>query len=115
MSSSQICHVIFPGAFKPVHYGHIALMQKYLNSTEYAVKLTVLVSRGERDGLKPEASKWFLEQVFKGNLNFDVEIFLSKQRFYVAALTVVTVKFRIVDGNESKCFCPRNGFFRFLD
>ena len=35
--STKICHVLYPGAFKPVHYGHIALMNKYLNSKEYSV------------------------------------------------------------------------------
>ena len=32
--STKICHVLYPGGFKPVHYGHIALMNKYLNSKE---------------------------------------------------------------------------------
>ena len=64
--STKICHVLYPGAFKPVHYGHIALMNKYLNSKEYSVKLTVIISRSPREGISAESSKWFLEQVFRG-------------------------------------------------
>lgn len=72
--STKICHVLYPGAFKPVHYGHIALMNKYLNSKEYSVKLTVIISRSPREGISAETSKWFLEQVFRGNLNINIII-----------------------------------------
>ena len=72
--ASKICHVLFPGAFKPVHYGHIALMNKYLNSKEYSVKLTVIISRSPREGISAETSKWFLEKVFRGNLNINIII-----------------------------------------
>ena len=58
--STKICHVLYPGAFKPVHYGHIALMNKYLNSKEYSVKLTVIISRSPREGISAESSKYFL-------------------------------------------------------
>ena len=70
----KICHVIYPGAFKPVHYGHIGLMMKYLESTEYAVKLTIVISKIPREGISAESSKWFLEQIFRGNLNVKIII-----------------------------------------
>lgn len=72
--STKVCHVLYPGAFKPVHYGHIALMNKYLNSKEYSVKLTVIISKSPREGISAESSKWFLEQVFRGNLNVNIMI-----------------------------------------
>ena len=72
--STEICHVLYPGAFKPVHCGHIGLMQKYLNSNDYNVKLTVIISKSPREGISPESSKWFLEQVFRGNLNVKIMI-----------------------------------------
>ena len=72
--STKICHVLYPGGFKPVHCGHIALMYKYLNSKEYAVKLTVVISRSPREGISAESSKWFLEQVSRGNLNVNIII-----------------------------------------
>lgn len=72
--ANKVCHVLYPGAFKPVHYGHIALMNKYLNSKEYSVKLTVIISKSPREGISAESSKWFLEQVFRGNLNVNVII-----------------------------------------
>lgn len=68
------CHVIFPGAFKPVHCGHIALMQKYLESTEYDVDLTILISKSPREGILPTSSKWFLEKVFARNHKVKVMI-----------------------------------------
>ena len=71
---TKICHVLFPGAFKPVHYGHISLMNKYLESQEYQVKLTVIISKSPREGISAETSKWFLEQVFRGNLNVKIII-----------------------------------------
>ena len=72
--STQLCHVLYPGAFKPVHCGHIGLMQKYLESSDYNVKLTVIISKGPREGITAESSKWFLEQVFRGNLNVNIMI-----------------------------------------
>lgn len=70
----KVCHVLYPGAFKPVHAGHIGLMQKYLDSTEYKVKLTVIISKGEREGITAETSKWFLDNVFHDNPNVNIII-----------------------------------------
>ena len=69
------CHVIFPGAFKPVHCGHVALMEKYLSSKEYDVDLTIVISNNPREGISPESSKWFLERVF--SRNHKVKIIIS--------------------------------------
>lgn len=63
----QKCYVLFPGKFKPVHYGHISLMYQYLNSKEYDVDLTIIISRAGKEGLTPETSKWFLDKIFQGN------------------------------------------------
>lgn len=65
---------MFPGAFKPVHCGHIALMQKYLTSTDYDVDLTILISNSPREGILPTSSKWFLEKVFARNHKVKVMI-----------------------------------------
>lgn len=61
------CNVLFPGKFKPVHSGHIALMEKYLNSSEYDVYLTIIISKSPKEGLTPEASKWFLDKIYARN------------------------------------------------
>jgi hypothetical protein len=66
------CYVLFPGKFKPVHSGHIALMEKYLNSTEYDVDLTIVISKAPKEGLTPETSKWFLDTIFAKNRNVHV-------------------------------------------
>ena len=68
------CFVIFPGAFKPVHSGHISLMEKYLESPEYDVRLTIMISKSPREGISAESSKWFLDQVFARNHKVTVMI-----------------------------------------
>lgn len=72
--AKEICHVIFPGAFKPVHWGHVSLMLKYLESPVYDVKLTVVISKNPREGILAESSKWFLDMVFKNNKNVKIVI-----------------------------------------
>jgi hypothetical protein len=61
------CFVLFPGKFKPVHSGHIALMEKYINSTDYNVELTIVISRVSKEGLDPNTSKWFLDKIYAKN------------------------------------------------
>lgn len=68
------CNVIFPGAFKPVHVGHIMLMEKYLDSPDYDVNLTIMISKQDREGIHPESSKYFLEKVFAGRRNVKIMI-----------------------------------------
>lgn len=68
------CHVIFPGKFKPVHSGHIEMMFKYLDSTKYDVDLTIVISKIPKDGLTPETSKSFLDQIFIKNKRVHVVI-----------------------------------------
>lgn len=72
--SKELCHVLFPGAFKPVHWGHIALMVKYLESSVYDTHLTIIISRGPREGVSAETSKWFLDKVFRSNRKVKVMI-----------------------------------------
>lgn len=72
--AKELCHVLFPGAFKPVHWGHIALMVKYLESSVYDTRLTIIISRSPREGISAETSKWFLDKVFKTNKKVKVMI-----------------------------------------
>lgn len=72
--AKEICHVLFPGAFKPVHWGHISLMIKYLESSVYNTHLTIIISKSPREGLSAETSKWFLDKVFKTNKKVKVII-----------------------------------------
>ena len=61
------CFVLFPGKFKPVHSGHIALMEKYINSVDYDVELTIVISKIAKEGLDPNTSKWFLDKIYAKN------------------------------------------------
>lgn len=72
--AKELCHVLFPGAFKPVHWGHIALMVKYLESSVYDTRLTIIISRSPREGISAETSKWFLDKIFKTNKKVKVMI-----------------------------------------
>lgn len=68
------CHVIFPGKFKPVHAGHVAMMHKYLDSEKYDVDLTIVVSNVPKEGITPESSKEFLDKLFAKNKKVHVII-----------------------------------------
>lgn len=68
------CYVLFPGKFKPVHSGHIALMEKYINSTDYDVHLTIIISRMSKEGLDPNTSKWFLDRIYAKNPKVTVKV-----------------------------------------
>ena len=68
------CHVIFPGKFKPVHAGHIAMMHKYLDSKKYDVDLTIVISCIPKEGISPESSKAFLDKVFAKNRKVHIVI-----------------------------------------
>lgn len=68
------CHILFPGAFKPVHSGHIALIDKYLNSDEYDVDVTIIISKAAREGILPESSEWFLKKIFKNSKKVKIQI-----------------------------------------
>lgn len=61
------CFVLFPGKFKPVHSGHIALMEKYINSVDYDVELTIVISKIAKEGLDANTSKWFLDKIYAKN------------------------------------------------
>lgn len=68
------CFVIFPGKFKPVHSGHISLIEKYLSSTDYDVDLTIVISKMNKEGLNPETSKWFLDKIYAKRKNVHIVV-----------------------------------------
>lgn len=68
------CHILFPGAFKPVHAGHVALIEKYLNSDDYDVDVTVVISKSPREGITAQSSEWFLKKVFRNSRKVKIMI-----------------------------------------
>ena len=72
------CYVLFPGKFKPVHSGHVSLMSQYLESSKYDVDLTIIISRVSKEGLLPETSKWFLDNLFSKNRHVKVIIEIGR-------------------------------------
>lgn len=66
-------NILFPGAFKPVHAGHMAYMDMYLNNKKVEdVHLYVLLSSKDRDGITAESSLRFLNKIFGRFHNFHV-------------------------------------------
>lgn len=57
-------HVIYPGAFKPFHDGHWTQIKKYLDLDGYDVDVTVMLSAADREGIKAETTKSFMDKVF---------------------------------------------------
>lgn len=70
---SNRLNILFPGAFKPVHAGHMAYMDMYLNNKkDEDVQLYVLLSSKDRDGITAESSLKFLNKIFGRFHNFHV-------------------------------------------
>ena len=60
-------HVMFPGSFKPFHSGHYQQIKKYLELPDYDVDVTIIISAADREGLKAETSKKFIDRVYRQN------------------------------------------------
>lgn len=90
------CNVLFPGKFKPVHAGHIALMEKYLSSTEYDVYLTIIISKVPKEGLTPETSKWFLDKIYAKNPK--VKVIISPDASPIGTVYNITGEKQLGDG-----------------
>lgn len=67
-------HVIFPGSFKPFHEGHYLQIQKYLELSDYNVDIRIIISNADREGIKAETSKSFMDKVFSKEKRVSVEI-----------------------------------------
>lgn len=90
------CHVIFPGKFKPAHSGHIEMIFKYLESEQYDVDLTVVISKIPKDGLTAETSERFLNRLFIKYPNVHVQV--SKNNSPVADVYEMTAQKVFGDG-----------------
>ena len=59
-----------PGGFKPVHAGHIRIIESYLKGyPEYETNVYVIISKKDREGLNAQTSCAFLNMVFNGIRN----------------------------------------------
>lgn len=64
-------NIMVPGGFKPVHAGHIRIIESYLKGyPEYETNVYVIISKKDREGLSAQTSCDFLNMIFKGFRNF---------------------------------------------
>lgn len=64
-------NIMVPGGFKPVHAGHIELIESYLKGDpEHNTNVYVIISKKDRDGLNAQTSYEFLNKVFGKFRNF---------------------------------------------
>lgn len=60
-----------PGAFRPVHAGHIKMIDTYIKGdSEYDTNVYVIISTKDRDGLQTQTSVDFLNNIFGKYHNF---------------------------------------------
>lgn len=62
------CNIMYPGGFKPVHDGHISIINRQLNEENTYVYF--IISKKDRDGISALSSKWFIDQIFGTYRNF---------------------------------------------
>jgi hypothetical protein len=57
--------VLYPGGFKPVHGGHLALIKKYIERPDVN-EVQILVGKGIRNGITQEYAVKMLEKLLEG-------------------------------------------------
>ena len=76
-------NIMVPGGFKPVHAGHIELIESYLKGDpEHDTNVYVIISNKEREGLSAKTSYDFLNKVFCKFRNFHCIISPNKSPVY---------------------------------
>ena len=76
-------NIMVPGGFKPVHAGHIELIESYLKGDpEHDTNVYVIISNKEREGLSAKTSYDFLNKVFCKFRNFHCIISPDKSPVY---------------------------------
>ena len=72
-----------PGGFKPVHAGHIELIESYLKGDpEHDTNVYVIISNKDREGLSAQTSYDFLNKIFGKFRNFHCIISPDKSPVY---------------------------------
>lgn len=76
-------NIMVPGGFKPVHAGHIQLIESYLKGDpEHDTNVYVIISNKDREGLSAQTSYDFLNKVFCKFRNFHCIISPDKSPVY---------------------------------
>ena len=76
-------NIMVPGGFKPVHAGHIELIESYLKGdTDHDTNVYVIISNKDREGLSAQTSYDFLNKIFGKFHNFHCMISPDKSPVY---------------------------------
>lgn len=76
-------NIMVPGGFKPVHAGHIELIESYLKGDpEHDTNVYVIISNKDREGLSAQTSYDFLNKIFCKFRNFHCIISPDKSPVY---------------------------------
>ena len=76
-------NIMVPGGFKPVHAGHIELIESYLKGDpEHDTNVYVIISNKDREGLSAQTSYDFLNKIFGKFHNFHCMISPDKSPVY---------------------------------
>jgi hypothetical protein len=76
-------NIMVPGGFKPVHAGHIELIESYLKGDpEHDTNVYVIISNKDREGLSAQTSYDFLNKIFGKFHNFHCIISPDKSPVY---------------------------------
>ena len=76
-------NIMVPGGFKPVHAGHIELIESYLKGDpEHDTNVYVIISNKDREGLSAQTSYDFLNKIFGKFRNFHCIISPDKSPVY---------------------------------
>ena len=76
-------NIMVPGGFKPVHAGHIDLIESYLKGDpEHDTNVYVIISNKDREGLSAQTSYDFLNKIFCKFRNFHCIISPDKSPVY---------------------------------
>lgn len=76
-------NIMIPGGFKPVHAGHIELIESYLKGDpEHDTNVYVIISNKDREGLSAQTSYDFLNKIFCKFRNFHCIISPDKSPVY---------------------------------
>ena len=76
-------NIMIPGGFKPVHAGHIELIESYLKGDpEHDTNVYVIISNKDREGLSAQTSYDFLNKIFGKFRNFHCIISPDKSPVY---------------------------------
>ena len=76
-------NIMVPGGFKPIHAGHIELIESYLKGDpEHDTNVYVIISNKDREGLSAQTSYDFLNKIFGKFRNFHCIISPDKSPVY---------------------------------